>query len=303
MITLPSRSKHQEETQFVLKTPDATTTPSRTSVPRQSVKENNEPTPSLDRSKATRTPDRTLLPFRGVENDNHAYLPLIPSFREIRYIAIDPGSENEPLLCFLGYTSLQGRNTQRKIPYEAVSYCWGNIGETVGIALRCARSKAAAAQSPHSLWTTQQYNVTRDPELLLRALRLRNTHRIRWVDAICIAQSDPEEKTHQVGYMSSIYSSASEVIVWLGEENASEFITTSCEFYKAHEWKRDVSLTRLCWSLTAEDKLGQIIVDRYGLCCGKRHEGSKWLLSATIVAGIIALTVKQFYSRPRFNRI
>jgi hypothetical protein len=39
-----------------------------------------------------------------------------------------------------------------------------------------------------------------------------------WVDGICINQSDAEEKSQQVSLMSSIYSSAFQVLVWLGSE-------------------------------------------------------------------------------------
>jgi hypothetical protein len=38
-----------------------------------------------------------------------------------------------------------------------------------------------------------------------------------WADALCINQSDPEEKKHQVGQMGTIYGSAELVIGWLPE--------------------------------------------------------------------------------------
>lgn len=37
-----------------------------------------------------------------------------------------------------------------------------------------------------------------------------------WIGAVCINQGDDAEKAHQVQKMSSIYSLAEEVIVWLG---------------------------------------------------------------------------------------
>lgn len=40
--------------------------------------------------------------------------------------------------------------------------------------------------------------------------------RVLWVDAICINQSNPDEKNHQVRQMYRIYSSASRVLIWLG---------------------------------------------------------------------------------------
>jgi hypothetical protein len=37
-----------------------------------------------------------------------------------------------------------------------------------------------------------------------------------WIDALCINQADFEERSSQVLLMGNIYSSASEVLIWLG---------------------------------------------------------------------------------------
>lgn len=42
--------------------------------------------------------------------------------------------------------------------------------------------------------------------------------RILWADAVCIDQSDVEEKSHQVNLMGEIYGRASRVLIWLGED-------------------------------------------------------------------------------------
>ncbi|OAL05488.1 hypothetical protein IQ06DRAFT_265614, partial [Phaeosphaeriaceae sp. SRC1lsM3a] len=153
--------------------------------------------PPRDFYDETEKTDKHFLPFRGVENDTPAYLPLNPKIKQIRYVAVDPGFGDEPISCFLGYVNLRRkRKFSRKLQYQAVSYFWGSIDDTVEITLRCAKRK-----------------VTRNLEALLRAFRLRNTHRILWIDAICINQADAAEKTHQVGDMSSIYSAASDVLV------------------------------------------------------------------------------------------
>jgi hypothetical protein len=163
------------------------------------------------------TSDATL-PFRGVQNDTSAYLPLNPKVNEIRYIAVDPGKGDAPLSGFLGYLELRGSQTHNPaISYQAVSYCWGEIRDTLGFTLRCARTKEATAQTSQDAWIAQQYQITRNLDALLRALRQPDKHRVLWIDAICIAQDDAIEKTHQVGSMGLIYSSASEVLVWLGE--------------------------------------------------------------------------------------
>jgi hypothetical protein len=58
--------------------------------------------------------------------------------------------------------------------------------------------------------------VTTNLEAALRYLRHRSEVRIIWVDAICIDQSNIEERNHQVPLMKTIYSNAAAVQVWLG---------------------------------------------------------------------------------------
>jgi hypothetical protein len=43
-----------------------------------------------------------------------------------------------------------------------------------------------------------------------------------WADAICINQSDVEEKTEQVRMMGDIYEAAQIVVIWLGPEEHSD---------------------------------------------------------------------------------
>ena len=52
----------------------------------------------------------------------------------------------------------------------------------------------------------------------LRRLRWFRDPRLIWVDAICINQSDVDEKSQQIPLMGRIYRNAASVLVWLGEE-------------------------------------------------------------------------------------
>ena len=60
-------------------------------------------------------------------------------------------------------------------------------------------------------------------EAALRNLRYKPIHgatsndRILWIDAICINQSDIQERNAQVRQMLDIYKSATRMVVWLGE--------------------------------------------------------------------------------------
>jgi hypothetical protein len=83
--------------------------------------------------------------------------------------------------------------------YEALSYVWGTSETTASVLLHghCAP-------------------VTQNLETILRHLR-RDKERILWIDALCINQSDVDERSHQVSQMHDIYSQAFRVIAYLGE--------------------------------------------------------------------------------------
>ncbi|KAF2497498.1 HET-domain-containing protein, partial [Lophium mytilinum] len=52
-------------------------------------------------------------------------------------------------------------------------------------------------------------------------LRLLNSKRLIWADAVCINQRDLEEKNWQVQMMSEIYQNATQVLVYLGEDEGN----------------------------------------------------------------------------------
>jgi hypothetical protein len=86
-------------------------------------------------------------------------------------------------------------------PYAAVSYAWGDPGETreievEGIIVRVSVSLHGA----------------------LQALRERDVAVMVWADALCIDQQNKEERARQVQLMRSIYSKAVSVVIWLGPE-------------------------------------------------------------------------------------
>jgi hypothetical protein len=66
----------------------------------------------------------------------------------------------------------------------------------------------------------QKVSVTKNCDEALRRLR-EKMHReasLLWVDAICIDQSNLEERPQQVELFADIYSSASRTCIWLGEK-------------------------------------------------------------------------------------
>jgi hypothetical protein len=60
--------------------------------------------------------------------------------------------------------------------------------------------------------------ITRNLDVALRYLRSNDQARLLWIDALCINQSNNDEKSLQVAIMKKIYSHADCVIAWLGPE-------------------------------------------------------------------------------------
>jgi len=154
--------------------------------------------------------ERTRKRIFGGTSRKCAYSPLSDPKKEIRIATIYPArNPDSPIRCGLPiYTLLTAP------AYEALSYCWGDENNKEVISLQ---------GEPHE--------VTTNLFAALRQLRNRFTKRMIWIDAICINQSDHNEKYHQITLMGQIYSQAKSVIVWLGE--ADEDTHLACELLKA----------------------------------------------------------------------
>src|ERR1700710_1281267 len=121
----------------------------------------------------------------------------------IRLFVLQPGSGDDPIKGSLIHNRLSdGRK------YEAISYVWGleAASKIIGID---GRDRVIR----ENLWRA------------LKGLRYPDRLRYLWVDAICIDQTNTEERNHQVRQMKSIYQTAERVCVWLGWEN-QDCITT-----------------------------------------------------------------------------
>ncbi|KIY01777.1 uncharacterized protein Z520_01915 [Fonsecaea multimorphosa CBS 102226] len=94
--------------------------------------------------------------------------------------------------------SLQNVPMSGHPPYNALSYTWGDLSH---------QKKILLGGFPH--W------ITRNLHEALCVLLNRGVHSL-WVDALCIDQNDPDEKSAQVGRMATIFQEAETVDVWLG---------------------------------------------------------------------------------------
>ncbi|KAJ9650343.1 hypothetical protein H2198_010351 [Neophaeococcomyces mojaviensis] len=110
--------------------------------------------------------------------------------------------------------------------YDALSYTWGC---PLSPYLPSKKGKEAVAQQTIFLeyrGQSQRLYITpnlKDALIALQTINLAplSTQRCAylWVDAICINQSDLDEKAVQVRLMKNIYRQASKVLAWLGPED------------------------------------------------------------------------------------
>lgn len=93
--------------------------------------------------------------------------------------------------------------------FEAASYTW-------------ATKDGDSSISSSVFCEGTRIMVTRNCVELLRTLRKEDTERTLWVDAICIDQTNLEERCYQITLMGEIYTKAVRVVIWLGD--ASELV-------------------------------------------------------------------------------
>ncbi|KAL5083978.1 hypothetical protein Trisim1_000714 [Trichoderma cf. simile WF8] len=114
-----------------------------------------------------------------------------------RLIDLSPGQWDDEIHCALKYYN---RLHDRYPPYKALSYVWGR----------------ARRNPPEILVNDYKIKVTANLETALKHLREQENRVTLWIDALCIDQSNTEERSSQVAQMREIYSNASEVIIFLG---------------------------------------------------------------------------------------
>lgn len=81
-------------------------------------------------------------------------------------------------------------------------------------------------------------SITKNLDTALRHLRHKDEPRLIWIDALCIDQTNDEEKSKQVAVMGRIFSLASRVVIWLGREEDS----SSAALELLHQLARNVEV-------------------------------------------------------------
>ena len=125
------------------------------------------------------------------------YRPL--SSNEFRLLSIAPGTRWTPINATITTTSFADAPL-----YNALSYAWGSESYNSEFSLNSRQMLIR-----HNLW------------MFLQRIRAAESEtKTLWVDALCISQSDPEEKRKQVSMLGTIFSQAHTVFAWLGEHDA-----------------------------------------------------------------------------------
>lgn len=119
---------------------------------------------------------------------------------DIRILELLPGSFNDPLCCRLRAAAIE-RNPE----YDALSYMWGDTSPKGRITL-----------------DGEVFPVTESLENAPRHVRLRDSKRCLWADAVCINQSDIKERGNQVHLMKEIYSRSKTLRVWIDVDLPAE---------------------------------------------------------------------------------
>lgn len=128
----------------------------------------------------------------------YSYNILDPGVPSIRVLDLLPARhENADIHCSLQTLRLS-QSQDDSNAYHALSYVWGTWENAKKIYV-----------DGYSL------NITANLEQALRHLR-QLSYRKLWIDAICINQTDENEKSFQVAQIRYVYALALEVIVWLG---------------------------------------------------------------------------------------
>ncbi|KAF6822984.1 heterokaryon incompatibility protein [Colletotrichum plurivorum] len=125
------------------------------------------------------------------------YQPLQDSRRHIRLLQIDGhDAAADRISCSILHDSLD--NDPK---FTALSYVWGDPSQPRTILLQ-----------------GQEVNVTRNLYFALERHAKFPKSQVSqlWIDALCINQADDEEKGRQVQLMGTIYSNATQVLIWLG---------------------------------------------------------------------------------------
>ncbi|KAK4454477.1 heterokaryon incompatibility protein-domain-containing protein [Podospora aff. communis PSN243] len=237
----------------------------------------------------------------------YARCPLGPEADAIRLLRLHPSrNRHEPLVVTIFSTNL---STSKGL-YEVLSYCWGTVEAHSSLTVELSNSDR-----------TEQFQVSIAQSLadVLTDLRLYENRRVIWADAICINQSDNDEKSTQVAQMFDVYHSSRRTVAYLGPDDGSmqaviAFRDYLCAFSGKPCARAEAGGLLVDWDpvdgimlATASPPLSQHNVryttsaigpDRLETPIGGPHSARRSLF----LLGELEASIKKFFSQPWFTR-
>ena len=172
--------------------------------------------------------------------------------REIRVLILSEGHDDDLVECSMEILSLDNGAAY----FDALSYVWGDENDTTTIfvnQLRVAvpKSLAKCLQSLRN-YTASHIQVLGQPPLTI------------WADAVCINQQDLLERSQQVQMMGDIYSSARNVVIWLGE--GTEYTDYALELMNSTSFRERLNDLTISNRWPSEEEITVDVVFKQVLC-------------------------------------
>ena len=142
------------------------------------------------------------------------YQVLDPPGNAIRLLTLMPGQFSDNIYLSIIHEKIQ---EEKRTPYECLSYTWGSTTQAKEKVYILQNSPANGSDVDSLQFLYVRINLL----TALKYIRRPNAPRVIWIDAICIDQGNITEKGREVARMGQIYNNATQVLVWLGEEDES----------------------------------------------------------------------------------
>jgi hypothetical protein len=146
---------------------------------------------------------------------------------QVRLLVIKPGAPTDPLNATL-LTLNDSQLESDEYSFAALSYNWGDGDADVSMviqdtiqsqSIKSLSELADGAMTQAGLHAKKMFIRPNLDEALKQLRRASESSFLYiWVDALCIDQSDDDEKQEQVMKMAHIYRNAKNVCIWLGTD-------------------------------------------------------------------------------------
>ena len=211
--------------------------------------------------------------------DPYASCPVDRTSREIRLLKLHPNNDEGVIKC-----DMQTYNHHDRPSYAPVSYTWGPEIVHTNIVIN-----GALFPVRENLWD------------FLQQQRLHGNYGHFWIDALCIQQSEVQERNHQVRMMDSIYTQARAVFIWLGKERDGSDIAMQMLADWAWDYRYILPLAfhdiedfgRHCWSQYG----GQFEVDSSRPYSYHKKQSFRKYVTLEEARSILKLFQREYWSR------